>query len=151
MKQHRLTGEEIEKLLTEETVGRIATINPDGSPYVVPVHFVYSGGKIYIHGLIKGQKIANISSNPNVCFEIDRMQGLIMSDKPCDVNTAYQSVVVAGYARLVQDEKDKETFLNLIVNKYAPGLAGREMPSKMLNATSVIEIEVRECTGKYYS
>lgn len=150
MKQHQLTAAEIEKLLAGEEVGRIATVNPDGSPYIVPVHFVYHDGKIYIHGLIKGQKISNINSNPAVCFEVDRMQGIIMSDEPCNVNTEYQSVVVLGSARLVQDERGKEDILRRIVGKYAPSLSDREMPVQMLKATSVIEIEIKECTGKYY-
>jgi Predicted flavin-nucleotide-binding protein len=150
MKHHRLTNEESEKLLLEENVGRIATINPDGSPYIVPVHFVYCNGKIYIHGLIKGQKIDNINLNPNVCFEVDRMQELILSDKPCDVNTAYQSVIIIGTARLIPNEKDKEDILRQIIKKYVPALAGEELPPRMLNATSVIEIEPIERTGKYY-
>lgn len=78
------------------------------------------------------------------------MQGLILSDTPCDVNTAYRSVVIMGHARLMQNEDDKRNILNLIVNKYTPGLAGKELPSKMLNATSVIEVGIKECTGKYY-
>lgn len=150
MKRHQLTDEEIKELLDKETVGRIATINPDGSPYIVPVHFVYYNDKIYIHGLIKGKKIDNINSNPNVCFEIDHMQGLILSDKPCDVNTAYQSVVVTGVARLISNGEDKKCILGEIINKYVPELVGKELPLKMLNATSVIEVEIREYTGKYY-
>lgn len=150
MKQHQLTAGEIEQLLTDEAVGRLATINPDGSPYVVPVHFVYHNGEIYIHGLIRGQKIANIAADSRVCFEVDRMQGLVMADRPCDVNTAYQSVVVTGTASLISGEEDKRRILELIVKKYAPGLSGGEMPSRMVDGTSVIGIGIRECTGKYY-
>lgn len=150
MKRYQLTSQEVEKLLADETVGRIATINADGSPYITPVHFVYYSEKIYIHGLIKGQKIINIQSNPNVCFEIDRMEKLIMSDNPCDVNTAYQSVIILGYASLIQNEKHKEVILHQIIKKYTPGLTGKELPSRMLNATSVVEIEIKACTGKYY-
>ncbi len=150
MKQHQLTADEIAELLSSEQVGRLATLDPDGTPYVVPVHFVYHGGKIYIHGLIKGQKIANILASPHVCFEVDRMYGLVMAEEPCDVNTAYRSVVIKGEARLVEDTRRKIEVLGLVVAKYAPALSGREFPARMLGATSVIEIDVLECTGKYF-
>jgi nitroimidazol reductase NimA-like FMN-containing flavoprotein (pyridoxamine 5'-phosphate oxidase superfamily) len=73
MKTHRMSESEIEALFGEAKVGRLATLNPDGFPYVTPVHFVYYKGKIYIHGLIKGQKNRQPQGNPKVCFEIDKM------------------------------------------------------------------------------
>lgn len=41
MKQHQLTLDEITDLLKVSEVGRIATNDPNGFPYIVPVHFVY--------------------------------------------------------------------------------------------------------------
>ncbi len=60
MKSHQLTERQIESLLLEEQVGRLATINANGFPYITPVHFIYFNKKIHIHGLNKGQKIDNI-------------------------------------------------------------------------------------------
>ncbi|MEN6592770.1 MAG: pyridoxamine 5'-phosphate oxidase family protein [Methanobacterium sp.] len=79
--------EQVREILIKEQVGNIATINQDGYPYVVPVHFIYLDGKIYIHGLRKGQKISNILGNEKVCFDVYSMKGLILDDTPCDVNT----------------------------------------------------------------
>ena len=100
MKTHRMSESEIEALFGEAQVGRLATLNPDGFPYVTPVHFVYYKGKIYIHGLIKGQKIDNLKANPKVCFEIDKMIGFLPSELPCDVNTEYRSVIAFGAAAM---------------------------------------------------
>jgi hypothetical protein len=58
-KSHLLTENQIEDLLLEEHIGRLATLNSNGFPYVTPVHFIYSNKKIYIHGLVRGQKIDN--------------------------------------------------------------------------------------------
>ncbi|WP_206610979.1 pyridoxamine 5'-phosphate oxidase family protein [Mariniphaga sediminis] len=148
MKKHQLNSTEIKQLLWTEKVGRLATLNSDGFPYVVPVHFAFYNDKIYIHGLPKGQKVENLKSNPHVCFEVDHMSGLIMHEDPCHVNTAYQSVVIMGLAKLIEEEK--EIILNQIVNKYTPTLSGKKLPAKMINVTSVIEIKIKECTGKYY-
>lgn len=150
MKNHQLTESQIEELLRTEKVGRIATINPDGTPYVVPVHFVYSNGRIYIHGLSKGQKIDNILLNGAVCFEVDFMRGLVMHEKPCNVNTSYQSVVVNGVATLVDDVEVKRAALYKIVKKYTPVLLEKEFPERSVTQTCVIEIRITACTGKYY-
>ncbi len=151
MKTHQLTEKEINDLLAYSMVGRLATVSAGGVPYVIPVHFAYENEKIYIHGLIKGQKLSNIASNPNVCFEVDHFETFIMpaENSPCDVNTQYQSVIITGTAKLIEDEKEKTDALNYIVEKYTPLLAGMAF-GNAIKATAVIEITVKECTGKYY-
>lgn len=149
MKKYQISFLEIEEILKEQKVGRLATLNLNGYPYVTPVHFVYENNCIYIHGLSKGQKIDNIKNNSNVCFEIEEMLGLILDEKPCDVNTAYKSVIILGNAKLVEGEKKVEA-LNAVVSKYTPHLANIPFPENMLKATSVIEIEIVEATGKRY-
>ncbi|MCC8197490.1 MAG: pyridoxamine 5'-phosphate oxidase family protein [Tannerellaceae bacterium] len=65
------------------------------------------------------------------------------------MNTAYRSVIILGDAQLA-DKEDKIKALNGIVNKYTPHLSGILFPENMLKATAVIEITIREITGKYY-
>ncbi|WP_291106045.1 MULTISPECIES: pyridoxamine 5'-phosphate oxidase family protein [unclassified Dysgonomonas] len=70
MKHHQLSKIEIDDVLKKAEVGRIGTHNENGYPYVVPVHFIVYDEKIYIHGLIKGQKISNLTKNDKVGFEV---------------------------------------------------------------------------------
>jgi nitroimidazol reductase NimA-like FMN-containing flavoprotein (pyridoxamine 5'-phosphate oxidase superfamily) len=151
MKKHPLSEEQITEVLDKTPVGNIATINENGYPYVLPVHFVYHDHKIFIHGLPKGQKISNILANEKVCFETFIMKGLILDDAPCEVNTKYESVVILGKASIIRDDVDlKIDILNKIVAKYTPHLEGIDFPEKAVRGTSIIEIEIEECTGKYY-
>lgn len=150
MKKHQLNEEQITEILVNAPVGNLATINENGYPYAVPVHFIYDDGKIYIHGLPKGQKISNISTNEKVCFEAYFMKGIILNEAPCDVNTEYESVVIMGKAAIVKDDDLKETVLNKIVEKYTPHLSGIKFPEHTMRGTSVIEVIIEECTGKYY-
>ena len=149
MKKHQISLSEIEAILKEQKVGRLATLNSNGYPYITPVHFIYENKRIYIHGLSKGQKIDNITNNSNVCFETEEMRNLILDEKPCEVNTAYKSVIILGNAKLVEGEKKVEA-LKGIVNKYTPHLVNISLPDNMLNAVAVIEIDVVEITGKQY-
>lgn len=151
MKQHQLSKEEIADVLANAQVGRIATHNENGYPYIVPVHFVDYGGKIYIHGLIKGQKISNLLKNDKVCFEADEM-GTIVPDNEnsCGTNTRYRSVIILGTARMIEDEARKTEILRATVVKYTPQLAHLAFSERMMKATGIIEITPVETTGKYH-
>ncbi|MCL2549849.1 MAG: pyridoxamine 5'-phosphate oxidase family protein [Methanimicrococcus sp.] len=151
MKTHQLTEKEMNQLLDNSMVGRLATVNAGNVPYVIPVHFAWHNQKVYIHGLTRGQKLDNIAANPNVCFEADQFETLIMPEisNPCDVNTQYQSVIITGTAKVIEDKTLKTEALDRIVEKYTPSLSGIEFEDA-LKMTAVIEITVKECTGKYY-
>ncbi len=150
MKEHQLTKEEIDLLLQESKMGHLGTQNEDGFPYVTPVHFAYTGDCIYIHGLNRGQKLANIKANDKICFETADMEGLILDDKACDVNTKYKSVIIFGTAAMVEEKEEKIEALNKVVGKYTPHLLGQEYPENMLKGTGVIKIIIKTVTGKYY-
>lgn len=151
MKQHQLTEEEIAELLHKAEVGRIATNDPKGFPYIVPVHFVHLQNRIYIHGLIKGQKIEYLKADSKVGFEIDEMGAIIPDENiVCDTNTAFKSVIILGHAKMVDEIELKTIVLQEIVKKYTPQLIGMDFPVNMFKATGIIEINIEECTGKYY-
>lgn len=117
MKTHQLTDKETESLLLNCMTGTLATVNSDGTPYNVPVHYVFFNNSIYIHGLPVGQKISNLKANANICFNIYEMQGLLMDKdgKPCDTNTAYTSVVIQGKAQVVDELNEKK---GCIISSY---------------------------------
>ncbi len=150
MKKHQLNDGQITDLLKKASVGTIATIDENGYPYAVPVHFIYNDDMIYFHGLPKGKKINNIMANNKICFQIYDMKGLILDDAPCDVNTEYESVVIMGMAAIVKDQKLKATVLSEIVGKYTSHLKETKLPDNMIKSTAVVEITIKECTGKYY-
>ena len=150
MKELQLSGEEIEQVLAQADVGRISTLNEKGYPYTVAVHYVWMDGKIYFHGLQKGHKLDNIKRNPKVCFEVDRLHQILREEieMPCKVDTLYESVVILGDALILDEEGEKRQVLNQFVNKYTPDMEGYNLPEARVNGTAVVEINVREMTGK---
>ncbi|BCJ93513.1 pyridoxamine 5'-phosphate oxidase [Anaerocolumna cellulosilytica] len=151
MKHFQLTEEDIKKLLQRAETGRLGTIREDGYPYVISMHFVYYNGKIYLHGLPKGQKIDNVNHNPKVCFEVNELLGLQPGEKnACDTEAIYNSVVLTGTAQILSDALYKREVLNKLVEKYTPQFVGKELPENMVKGTAVIEILVEKCTGKYH-
>lgn len=152
MKTHLLPQSKVHALLGRSLTGTLSTVDPGGAPYSVPVHFVFLDGAIYFHGLPAGQKLANLKADPRVCFTVHKMRGLLVAhdEKPCDTNTAYVSVVAQGTAKLLDKQEEKQRALSAIVRKYAPQLAGRELPSGMVKGTAVVQIAIEKMTGKYY-
>jgi pyridoxamine 5'-phosphate oxidase family protein len=71
-----LTPEELEYLTGgERRLGRLATVQPDGFPHVVPVGWRYNAdlGTIDISGLnlTATKKFRNVAANPKVAFVVD--------------------------------------------------------------------------------
>lgn len=152
MKQNQLDNAQIEKLLNRTKVGTLGTVNADNSPYTIPVHFVYFKNKIYIHSLPKGKKLDNIKINEKISFSVYEMDCLLLdeNEKPCDTNTKYESVVISGNGKIVDDLNLKKTILKKVVEKYAPNLVKKEIAENMIKGTAVTEIEIKDITGKFY-
>ncbi len=139
---------EVEAVLREAAVGRLATC-ADGEPYVVPLSYVYDEGKIFFHGASQGKKMRNLEKNNKVCFEVDTSE-LIPAKDPCDYNFRYRSVIAEGVARVIQDPEEKLVALRQLIEKYAPGKAGKLTPERLssFKSLAVIEIKIEEMTGK---
>lgn len=152
MKTHPLSQDAIAALLNRSSVGRIATLDQAGYPYVLPIHYIYWNGQIWFHGLPLGTKLDCIQRDPRIGFEVDEMMGLLDQDvmSPCNVNTVYESVIIKGQASLVTDLAVKAEVLQRIIAKYTPHLTELPVPSGMIRGTAVVTISIEECTGKYY-
>jgi nitroimidazol reductase NimA-like FMN-containing flavoprotein (pyridoxamine 5'-phosphate oxidase superfamily) len=140
--------EEMESLLQEALVGCLATVGPDGSPYITPLNFCYHQGKIYFHCAFEGRKIDNIKANPHVCFEVHELIKIVQGRQACDFGTRYRSVLVFGRARPLPDGDEKTAVLTALVEKYDGGQAVEPPTPKRAKGTEVIEITIEEMTGK---
>lgn len=152
MKKYQLTKEQVDELLMRSQDCVLATQGKDGFPYAIPMNFVYYNDKIYMHGREEGQKIDNINQNSKVCVEVHEMLGLSYDNNGtgCDVNVEYNSVVILGQAKIISDMDTKREILNLVVNEYTPQFVGKNLSDNSIKSTGVIEVEIKECTGKYY-
>ena len=137
---------EIEELLARALVGRLG-MSRDKEPYVVPVCFVYHGGKIYFHSARHGRKMDFMRANPAVCFQVDEYS-LVSSSKPCKFTMNYHSVVAVGRVRFLSDSGEKLKILKLLVRKYDRDNLAELLSEKKTNRVEVGEITVTEISGK---
>src|ERR1051325_2211222 len=58
--------------LNSQPVGRVASIDKDGYPQVIPMNFVYYNNAIYMHSHPFGEKLDNLRRNSQTGFEVDQ-------------------------------------------------------------------------------
>lgn len=155
--------------LNEEKVGRVASIDVQGYPQIIPMNFVYvkndsvdtqtgntNIGAIYMHSHPFGEKIENIKRNSKVGFEVDSYVCFLPSYyfHPTDASqadTLYVSVVIKGYASIVQDSIEKAMALNALMKKYQKEGGYESLTSNMgsVREVTVLKIVPDQIRGKY--
>jgi len=148
--------EKIKEFLDKEHVGRIASIDENGYPQIIPMNFVFLGDAIYMHSHTKGEKLENVTRNEKVGFEVDRELEFLPSyfEDPKDASladTLYISVVIKGKGEIVKDRNEKTNALNGLMKKYQPEGKYEPISSEMevLDEVAIIKITPDSMRGKY--
>jgi uncharacterized protein len=136
-------------LLENAPVGRLGTVGKDGYPMIKPLNFVYVEGRIYFHSAREGEKIEDIQREGRVCFEVDLPMGFVSaSDEACQASFQYQSVIVKGSAKIVEERGERLQALQRLMEKYQPRGSYGDFREEKLELTSVVRIDIEEMTGK---
>lgn len=148
--------EKVKEFLNDEHVGRVASIDENGFPQIIPMNFVFLNDVVYMHSHVKGEKLDNISRNNKVGFEADRELEFLPSyfEDPHNASladTLYISVVIKGLSSFVSDREEKTLALNGLMEKYQPEGQYDPIQSDMrvLDAVSVIKVTPQSIHGKY--
>ena len=140
-----LTEKQSLQVLQSEVVGRIGCYG-DGRVYVVPVTYAFDGKFIYGHSK-EGQKIHLMRKNPNVCFQVDRIENMAQ----------WRSVVVWGKYEELKVE-DYEMGMKILKDRLTPLLISESVkPSHGMGPEVVVKqpkaiafrISVQEITGRF--
>jgi len=155
--------------LNSQAVGRLASIDINGFPQVIPMNFVYVQPEksrdnscilkedcIYMHSFRFGEKIDNIRRNSISGFETDQHLAFLPSYyfHPYDASqadTLYISVVIKGYSYIVEDKEEKALALNSLMEKYQKEGNYEKLNSKMhsVQEVTVIKLIPHNMKGKY--
>ena len=144
------------EFLSSQQTGRIASIDENGFPQIIPMNFVFINDAVYMHSHIRGEKLDNIRRNQKVGFEVDKSLEFLPSyfSDPTDASladTLYISVVIKGNASIVSDKKEKTNALNGLMKKYQPegGYEPIKPDMNILKEVEVIKIIPESLRGKY--
>jgi uncharacterized protein len=141
----RLSDEEMDRLLREQTLGHLGC-SANGRSYVIPLSYVYEDGSLYGHAA-EGLKLQMIRHNPEVCFQVDSIAG----------TSSWRSVIVWGTFEMLAPEQAAGA-MRRFVGRMQPNLtgtaaAGEQMIEQLvalaLTRGVAYRIVVREKSGRY--
>ena len=148
--------EKVIEFLSSQQTGRIASIDENGFPQIIPMNFVFINDVIYMHSHVRGEKLDNIRRNQKVGFEVDKNLEFLPSyfTDPTYAefaDTLYISVVIKGNASIVSDKDEKTIALNGLMEKYQPegGYEPVKPDMDILKGVEVIKIIPESLRGKY--
>jgi len=145
-KNQTLSHAMCEEILRRATAGVLAVAGDDGYPYAVPLSFAYEGGRILFHCALTGHKLDAIAREDKVSFCVIDGDQVV----PEEFTTYFRSVIVFGRARILSSEPEKRQALEILADKYSPGLAEERdrAIAEQAARTAVVEIVVEHLSGK---
>ncbi|NDB47079.1 MAG: pyridoxamine 5'-phosphate oxidase family protein [Nitrososphaeria archaeon] len=148
--------QKIAEFLNSEHVGRIASLDKDGFPQIIPMNFAFVNNAIYMHSHTRGEKLDNIKNNQKVGFEVDKELEFLPSyfTSPTDASQAdtfYISVVIKGDGIIVNDKEEKTMALNALMEKYQPEGQYEKLTQDMhvVDEVAIIKVIPKTIKGKY--
>ena len=146
-KKQALSQQEIAQILQQETSGVLALIGDEVYPYAVPISYVYDGEKLYFHSAKSGHKLDAIQQNAKASFCVVAKDIVV----PEEYTTYFQSVIVFGQIRLIQDERAKRAAIEKLAGKYAPEATTMELEQEInreWNPLCLLEMTIDHVTEK---
>ena len=143
----KLNADEIEKVLSNQIIGRIGC-NADNITYVVPISYAYDGVNIYCH-TYEGLKTIMMRTNPNICFEVDVMHNM----------GNWKSVIAWGVFEELTEKNDKKIAIQKLHNRIVPEVASKTLqlstqwpfvPDDLNDIKGIVfRIRLSEKTGRF--
>jgi len=143
-----LSEEKCKKMLPMQTYGRLATVDPEGTPYITPVNYVYLNEAIYFHTGFEGRKIRNIKHKADVCFEISAPGNLYIAEKACGFTMRFWCILISGKAEFTNDVEEKRLALKALMDKYARRFEYSDPTDEDISRVNIIKITIESMSGK---
>lgn len=70
-----MTTDELDEFLLEQRMCRLGSVGADGGPHVSPLWFVWDGGALWLHSVVKSQRWTNLLRDPRVSVAVDAGDG----------------------------------------------------------------------------
>ena len=98
-----LSPDQIQSILKNGSSGVLALSGDGGYPYAVPISYVFADRKLFFHCAVSGHKTDAIRRNPKASFCVVARDQVV----PEEYTTRFQSVIVFGKIRILEDEREK--------------------------------------------
>lgn len=110
-------------------LARVSTVNPDGSPHVIPMWYARAGSVFVFTSRSRRRVVRNILRDGRIAFVVDE-------DDP----RRYGAVVVEGRAEIL--ERGVADIVRRIAQRYLPGADGDRYADFMLSQSDRVAFQV---------
>ncbi|MCK5129773.1 MAG: pyridoxamine 5'-phosphate oxidase family protein [Clostridiales bacterium] len=144
-KEKELSTEKAQEIITQVDFGVLSLCN-NQLPYGVPLNPVLNDNILYFHCAHTGFKIDLIKQNAYGHF-VFVSKHKVLKDK---ATTAYESAMVHGLLRFVEDIDERKLAYKLLIDRYMDSniKAGQETIIKYDKATTIIAMDIKGITAK---
>jgi len=141
--------EEILSIVDECKVIRLAMLDENGLPYIIPLSFGYrfenGAFTFYFHSAPQGRKLDLLRRDGRVAFEMDCRGGLQTADRACGFGYYYASVLGSGTVEFLEGA-EKCAALSALMRH----MAGREdtFTEEQARGVAVFAVRVESFSAK---
>lgn len=156
------------EIIDRSKYGILSMVDENKEPYGIPLSIVREGNFLYFHSAREGRKVDIFKKNTNVSLafvggvevpenytksELEEITkdmskvSLLISNV---FTTEFESVIVKGKVKLIEDEKERTRAMKLICQKYTPTkMEHVDMALKAgLSKANVYKIEMENISAK---
>ena len=141
---------ELEIIINQCDICFVGMIEEDGTPYVIPMNFGYLNHEIILHSGPHGKHLNLLGMNNRVCVTFCAKHKLVYQhpDVACSYSMTSKSVLCKGAVTFIEDLKEKEEMMNLLMRNYTDRPFKYSTPALMND--KVWRVSVDEMTGKSF-
>lgn len=137
-KDREMNRDFVYQVIDKSTYGILSMVDQENEAYGIPLSIVRDKDNLYFHSAMEGRKVKILENNPKVSLafigqvkvpenytkeeleEIGKDESkaaLLISNV---FTTEYESAVIKGRVKMVEDEEEKIKVMKLICEKYTP-------------------------------
>jgi hypothetical protein len=141
---------ELEIIINQCDICFVGMVEDDGTPYVIPMNFGYLNHEIILHSGPHGKHLNLLGMNNRVCVTFCAKHKLVYQhpDVACSYSMTSKSVLCKGAVTFIEDLKEKEEMMNLLMRNYTDRPFKYSTPALM--NVKVWRVSVDEMTGKSF-
>ena len=123
------------KFIKSQKILRLATVDRNGVPYIVPVWYLYKNGNFYVGTNTSTKKARNVRKNHKVSFCVD-----------LGVHSPIIGVMGIGNAKLILRKNDVSRIAKKILLRYFKSLNNKSAQELLSQTDCIIEIIPKKIT-----
>lgn len=143
--------EQIKSIISSCDICFLGVNNKAEAPYVVPMNFGYDDGVFYLHSAPEGKLIELINENNKVCLSFCTDTKLVAQhpEVACSYRMKSQSVIAWGKVEFIEDIKEKENILHIIMAQYTDKKFSYSVPA--LKNVKIWKIQIEKVSCKSFA